>query len=58
MAHGMSLPNNPWPTDALRRAAIVAVLVCEIDLMRDEDRQELLGELECAAWPTTISQLQ
>jgi hypothetical protein len=54
----MSTDHNPWPTDAVRAAAVVAVLVCEIDMMEEEDRQELLIDLECAAWPTALSQTQ
>ena len=54
----MSSSREPWPTDADRAAAVVAVLVCEIDLMQEEDRQDLLYEIECAAWPTAQSQMQ
>ena len=49
---------DPWPDDVARERAVVAVLVHEIHLSDDDDRDEMLGEMLRAAWPTERSESQ
>jgi hypothetical protein len=46
------------PVDAIPDAALVARVAGDIDHSESEQRDELLSDLLCAAWPTPTSQAQ
>jgi hypothetical protein len=43
---------DPWPTDAVRATAVVAVLVCELGEADEEYRESVLTDFVRTAWPT------
>ncbi len=47
-----------WPLDAASAAELVARLIEDIDHSGEEDRDILLSDLLCAAWPNPCSQSQ
>jgi hypothetical protein len=49
---------EPWPTDAGSAAALLAVLVRELDRRSDVERDALLAGFLTAAWPTHWAQRQ
>jgi hypothetical protein len=46
------------PVDAIPDAALVARVAGDIDHSDKEQRDELLSDLLCAAWPTATAQSQ
>ncbi len=47
-----------WPHDAAAAAALLALLVRDLDRRDDSDVDALLAELLCTAWPTHLAQRQ
>ena len=53
-------PKNPdqWPTNADAAAALVALVIADIQTLDDADRDLLLSDLLRTAWPSPRSQRQ
>ena len=47
---------NSWPLDPKSAAALVMRVVHDIDASDDEQRDALLADLLCAAWPSQWAQ--
>ena len=47
-----------WPLDAASATALVARVIHDIDHSGEEERDILLSDLLCAAWPSPCSQGQ
>jgi hypothetical protein len=47
-----------WPTDAAAAAALLAMVVRDIDKRGEWEDEALLAELLCSAWPTHLAQRQ
>ena len=47
-----------WPGDAATAAALLAILVRDMDQRSEWQGEALLAELLCAAWPTHLAQRQ
>jgi hypothetical protein len=52
------MTREPWPTDREYAAALLATVVRDIDRRDDQDREALLADFLCAAWPTSWAQDQ
>ena len=52
------MESDSGPVDAIPDAALVARVAGEIDHRESEQRDELLSDLLCAAWPTPTAQSQ
>jgi hypothetical protein len=51
-------PNSVWPDDPRAAAALVGLVVEDIDTADDGDRQALLESMQRVAWPTIRAQSQ
>jgi len=49
---------NIWPLDPLSIAALVARTIDNIDSSTEEDRDDLLANMLCAAWGSILAQNQ
>ncbi len=47
-----------WPLDPLAAVAVVARTMNDIDSRTEEERDDLLGTLLCAAWGSILAQNQ
>ena len=54
----MAANREPWPDDTSRATATVALLVSEIRMSEDADRDDLIQAFLRNAWPTRRSQGQ
>jgi hypothetical protein len=45
-----------WPLDAVSAAALVARVIHDIDRSSEHDRDVLLSDLLCVAWPSHCAQ--
>jgi len=52
------MDHEGWPLDAASAAALLARLIRDIDRSGEEDRDILLSDLLCAAWPNPGCQTQ
>lgn len=52
------MTSGSWPTDPASAARLLAILICDIGLRTNEDREDLLADLLSVAWPTHIAQRQ
>jgi hypothetical protein len=52
------MESDSGPLDAALAAALVARVIHEIDQSSEVDRDALLSNLLCAAWPTRVAQNQ
>jgi hypothetical protein len=52
------MESESWPLDAVSAAALVVRAVCDIDQSSHEQRDVLLSDLLCAAWPSCWAQDQ
>jgi hypothetical protein len=52
------MDSDPAPLDAASAAALVARVVRDVDESSDEQRDILLADLLCAAWPSCSAQDQ
>jgi len=52
------MENDSTPLDAASAAALVARVVRDVDEGSDEQRDILLADLLCAAWPSCTAQDQ
>jgi hypothetical protein len=50
--------SDNWPLDANAVSELVARVVCAIDRSDADERDVLLGDLLCAAWPSRRAQDQ
>ena len=49
---------EPWPKDAASSTARLAEVIRDIDKRRFLDREALLADFLCIAWPTIWAQAQ
>jgi hypothetical protein len=49
---------DPWPTDPEYARALLAIVVGDIDRRDEQDRETLLADFLCAAWPSSWAQVQ
>jgi hypothetical protein len=54
----MTEPNNWPPVDPISVAATVVRAIDDIDASGEEERDELLSDLLCAAWGSLVAQNQ
>lgn len=47
-----------WPLDPTSAAALVVRVIDDVDVSSEEDRDQLLSELLCAAWGSLWAQNQ
>jgi len=47
-----------WPNDAAVAAALLALVVRDLERRDEWEDEALLAELLCAAWPTHLAQRQ
>ena len=51
-------PAESWPLDTRSALALIVRIRCDIDRAGDDQRELLLADLLCAAWPTSTAQDQ
>jgi hypothetical protein len=49
---------DSWPLDPITAAALVTRVIDDIDASSEEQRDELLADLLCAAWGSILAQNQ
>jgi hypothetical protein len=52
------MESNGWPLDPASAAELVVRVIDDIDASDDERRDVLLSDLRCAAWGSTLAQMQ
>jgi hypothetical protein len=50
--------SDPWPTNAAAAAALLALVIRDIDRRGDDEHDDLLADFLCTAWPTKWAQRQ
>jgi hypothetical protein len=49
---------NSWPLDPITAAALLTRVIDDIDASTEEQRDDLLADLLCAAWGSILAQNQ